>query len=165
MKHAVISCFLFASLLLAGCATGPQYRDYAKTVQPPKEGEGRLWFYRRSVYNGMFNQPMVKVNGVDVAKAQPGCYFFIDRPAGDYEIATSKDADDQARVHVNPGSNTYVKLTLSLHMTWHLKPSPVSDEIGSKEIQDCELLSADGANRDVIEASRKKDSDTKSAAK
>jgi hypothetical protein len=73
---------------MIGCASGPTFTDYAKTLPPLKQGEGRLWFYRNSTW-GTAIQPDVKLNGRAIGAAKPLGFFCVDRPAGDYQIEVS----------------------------------------------------------------------------
>jgi hypothetical protein len=145
--------FLPISLLvlsLVGCATGPRYAQYSATIQPPAQTDGRIWFYRPSKMMGSAVQPHVYVNGVVAGKSQPGCYFYVDRPPGSYEIKCSTEWSDKTIIHVQAGEEKYVRLSLAMGIViGHIVPSEVPTDQGLREIAKCKLITADGANADL----------------
>jgi len=152
MKKIAIRAALAASCLavafLAGCATGPDFKAYGSTLNPPKEGESRIWFYRPSKLMGSVVQPAVNVNGIPVGKAQPGCYFYADRPPGTYEIKCTTEWSDTAHLTVLENQAYYVRLTLLPGVfVGHLLPKVVPEQQGLREIEGCRLITADGMNK------------------
>ena len=149
---AISTIFAIVLLLfvLAGCATGPAYSKYSATIQPPAPTDCRIWFYRPSKMMGSALQPHVYLNGVIVGKSQPGCYFYVDRPAGDYEVKCSTEWASKAVLHVKAGDEKFVRLTLGPGVVvGHIIPSEVDKARGLKEIAKCKLITADGANADL----------------
>ena len=67
------------------CASGPSFAEYSAKQKPPAPGQGRIWFYRPSKIVGVAVQPAVMLNNTKIGKAQPGCFFMVDRAAGSYE--------------------------------------------------------------------------------
>ena len=145
---------LLAALLplatLAGCATGPQFSQYSATIQPPAATDGRIWFYRPSKFLMGAVQPHVFLNDVIVGKAQPGCYFFADRPPGDYEIKCSTEWASKFIVHLEAGDEKFVRLTLGPGVVvGHVIPAEIDKARGLDEIAECKLITADGANAEL----------------
>jgi len=84
-------------------------------------------------------------------KAQNGCFFFVDRMPGDYEILSTSDWKTKITVHLNAGDEKYVRLGYNIGMVaGYIVPVAVSRDAGLKEIQHCNLLTADGANANVL---------------
>src|SRR5260370_25731718 len=112
MKKLVLLASLICTATLVGCATGPDFRTYSSTLTPPKDGESRVWFYRPSKMLGGAVQPIVYVNESDVGDAQPGCFFYADRPAGTYEVKCTTEWPDKAVLTVVQNQVYYVRLTM-----------------------------------------------------
>ncbi|MDE3098215.1 MAG: DUF2846 domain-containing protein [Verrucomicrobiota bacterium] len=146
MNKSVLFAAL-ACIALAGCATGPNFKTYSSTLSQPKNGESRIWFYRPSKVIGFAVQPTVFLNGTPVGKAQPGCFFYADRPPGAYEIQCTTEWADQAHLTVVENRADYVRLSM-LPGVWvyHVLPKVVPEDEALREIQRCHLITADGRN-------------------
>lgn len=151
----LLSC-LVGAWVLAGCATGPAFSDYRPTIPPLASDSARLWFYRPSKTLGGAVQPQVRINGIPAGKAQPRAYFYADRPAGTYEIECRTEWSDKLQVSVVAGEEKFIRLTLLPGVfVGHIKPSEVDREKALREIEDCRLITADGANADLRESDSK----------
>ena len=148
MKNFTQILLISVLATLAGCATGPAFSSYSKTVPPPKSGESRIWFYRPSKMIGFAIQPQVNINNVSVGKAQPGCFFYSDKPEGEYEIKCTTEWSDKLQLTVKQNSVYYVKLTiLPGLLVGHIKPSLVPENKALKDIKGCNLITADGRSK------------------
>src|SRR5713101_2581176 len=96
-------------VLLQGCASGPKFKDYAAKLPQPKQGDGRIWFYRPSKMFAVAVQPSVSLNGQKVGKAQPGGFFYADRPAGNYEVKCTTEWTHKCQLTLAPQSVKYVR--------------------------------------------------------
>jgi hypothetical protein len=146
-----VGCFapIAFVVLVAGCASGPNFKTYSPTVPPPKEGQSRVWFYRPSTMFGTAVQPVVKINDAPLYKAQPGCFFYADEAPGKYEIKCSTEWADKGDLTVVENKTAYIKLEILPGLfVGHILPKQVSEEQGLKEIQGCHLITADGLNKD-----------------
>ena len=148
-KIAKFLACLSVIALIAGCATGPDFKAYTSTLQPPKEGASRVWFYRPSKMIGSAVQPTVYMNDVPVAKAQPGCFFYADKPPGTYELKCSTEWADKAQLTVVENRPAYVRLSLLPGVfVGHILPKVVPQDQALKEMQGCRLITANGMNKD-----------------
>ena len=146
--RAAFAASCLAAAFLAGCATGPDFKAYGSTLNPPAGGESRIWFYRPSKMMGSLVQPQVCINDSPVAKSQPGCFFYADRPPGTYEIKCVTEWSDKAQLTVVENRPSYVRLTLLPGVfVGHILPKVVPEEQGLREIQGCRLITADGMNK------------------
>jgi hypothetical protein len=94
-------------------------------------------------------QPTVYINDAPLAKAQPGCFFYADKPPGTYELKCSTEWADKAQLTVVENCAAYVRLTLLPGVfVGHILPKVVPEEQALKEIQGCRLVTADGMNKD-----------------
>ena len=149
MKKPVLLASLVCVATLVGCATGPDFKTYSSTLTPPKEGESRVWFYRPSKMIGSAVQPTVYINGSPTGKAQPGSFFYADKPTGTYELKCSTEWADKAQLTVVQNQVHYVRLTMLPGVfVGHVLPKVVPEEQGLREIQKCHLITADGMNKD-----------------
>ncbi len=152
MKPKILLSFLLAGLALAGCATGPDFKAYSPTVAPLAQDQGRIWFYRPSKMAGSLVQPSVMLNEEKVGKAQPGCFFYVDRKPGDYEVKCTTEWADKCKLTLAPQETTYVRLGLMVGLfVGHIIPKEVPASEALKELEDCHLITADGANADQIQ--------------
>lgn len=126
---------LFMLLFLAGCAKGPSFSDYASSIPNLKPGEGRIYFYRTAT-GGAAIQPEVKLDGEAVGKSVPKGFFYVDRPAGTYEVSVKTEAAHKVSVPLQAGEVKYVKLKLKIgFLVGRIKPEIVDEIKGSIEIK------------------------------
>src|SRR6266702_3328907 len=106
------SVLLIGSLVVwaTGCATGPSYPEYRATLSPPKEGFGRIWFYRPTVL-GAEVQPVIKLDDKIVGHAVPQGFFEVDVPAGVHQVSASMVWTHSLVVTVSTNNDTYVRFT------------------------------------------------------
>lgn len=132
MRGAMIGAMLLA---MAGCASGPAYKDVKGSFQPLAAGSGRIFFYRIASA-GAAVQPEVKLNGEKVGSAVPKGFFFADRPAGDYEVTTITELKKSLTFHLDPGQTRYVRLNISLGLfVGHVYPELIEESVGKTEIE------------------------------
>jgi hypothetical protein len=149
MKKPILLASLVCVVKLVGCANGPDFKTYSSTLSAPKDGEARVWFYRPSKMMASGVQPIVYVNGTEVGKAQPGCFFYADRPAGTYEVKCKTEWANKTSLTVVQNQVHYIRLTMAPGVfVGHVLPRVVPEEQGMKEIQNCHLITADGRNKD-----------------
>lgn len=98
-----------ATLLIAGCASGPKYSEVAARMPAMKAGEGRIYFYRESSMMGAAVQPDIRLNNEVVGTSKPGGYFYLDRPAGKYVAAASTETEKTASFTLDAGETKYLK--------------------------------------------------------
>src|SRR5215470_15137586 len=100
----IVVVLVVAVAALAGCATsGPKFTEMTTTTgAPAAPGSGRIYFYRTTVL-GAAVQPDVRLNGQVVGSAVPRGFFFVDRPAGNYEVTTSTEVERKLTFTLEPG--------------------------------------------------------------
>ena len=129
MLKALFTIGIFA--LLFACATGPKYEEVQATFPDISPNNGRVFFYRKAVMFGDAIQPEVKMNGQVVGLAQPGGFFFADRPAGDMEVLTSTEVDERLTFTLDEGEVRYVKLSIQMGvLVGRVVPSLVDEPDG-----------------------------------
>ena len=136
---------------MAGCATGPDFKSYSSSVPPVAQNQGRIWFYRPSKLAGAAVQPGVMLNGEKVGKAQPGCFFYADRGPGEYEVKCTTEWSDTCKLTLAAQDTKYVRLGLMVGLfVGHLVPKEMGEADALKELENCRLITADGANADLV---------------
>jgi hypothetical protein len=97
---------------------------------------GRISFYRTALI-GTAVQPDVKLNGEVVGKAVPNGFFYADRPAGNYQVATETEVERKLTFTLEPGQVRYVRLNISMgFFVGHVYGELVDEPKGREEIAD-----------------------------
>ncbi len=136
MKTTLIKILTLVSvLLLSACAAGPTFKDYEANIPALSNDIGRIYVYRPSAF-GAAVKPRVWLNDEEVGQAVSQGFFFVDRPAGDYKIATSTEAKRSLSFTLEPGSERYVRLEVKMGLlVAQIKPVLVENEVGKKQIE------------------------------
>ncbi len=136
---------LTLSLLLAGCASGPSYDEYAGNIDAVDPAKGRIYVYRTATL-GAAIQPAVRLNGSEVGKAKPKGFFYVDVDPGDYTISCSTEAERNLSLNVGAGETRYVRLEVKMGVfAGHIKPVLVDNNAGSSEIKKTKYTGATGS--------------------
>jgi len=147
--HNLVLSAAFCAALLTGCATGPDFYSYSQTAPAVSEGQGRIWFYRPSKGFGAAVQPAVMLNDQKVGKAQPGSFFYADRPPGQYEVKCTTEWTHQCQLTLDTNSVKYVRLGMMIgFFVGHVLPKEVDEATARKELEKCKLITADGAKQE-----------------
>src|SRR5213593_2006168 len=128
---------IVASMLLSACATsGPKFAEMASSIGAPKPDVGRIYFYRTALL-GAAVQPDVRLNGEVVGKAVPNGFFYADRPAGNYQVATETEVERKLTFTLEPGQTRYVRLNIAMgFFVGHVYGELVDEAKGREEIAD-----------------------------
>jgi len=117
-----------------GCASGPSYQSLSSTIQEIPSNQGRVYIYRTTVFGGAI-QPNILLDGQVIGQAKPKGFFYIDRPAGTYQISASTEAKRSLSLNLNPGEEKYVRLEVKMGLVvGHVKPVLVDNAVGKKQI-------------------------------
>lgn len=98
---------IVAAFLMIGCASGPSFNEYSASIPVMDSNTGRIYIYRTSSF-GAAIQPKIPINREVVGSAVPKGFFYIDRPAGNYEISASTEAKRSLTLSLEPGDERYV---------------------------------------------------------
>jgi len=134
LKASLLSALL-ALTVLTGCASGPTFKEYEANI--PKVGSefGRIYFYRTAVLGAALS-PKIRVNDEVVGKSMAQGFMFVDRPAGDYTVATSTEAKRTLSLSLEAGQERYVRMDIKMGLfAGHVKPVLVDNDVGKAEIQ------------------------------
>ena len=128
---------LAIAVIVAGCATsGLKYSDAKGPAAASDPNLGRIYMYRTAIV-GLAVQPEVKINGEVIGRATPKGYFYVDRPAGTYEITTTTEVERKLSLTLDKGQTRYVKLNISFgFFIGHVYPELIDTDAALKDIKD-----------------------------
>lgn len=133
MKHKLLIT-LIAISSLAGCASGPAFQKYSASIPVIPVEQGRIYIYRKNIFATAI-QPKVWLNEQVIGKAIPKGFFFVDRPAGTYQVKTSTEATRTLKFNLQSGEEKYVRLEPKIGaFIGHIKPVLVDSDVGKSEI-------------------------------
>jgi hypothetical protein len=104
--------------MIAGCASGQRYDEISAQIPGLKAGYGRIYFTRAGDFQGAGIQPYIRLNGEVVGTSMPGGFFFVDRPAGDYAVATSTEVENTTTFHPPDCRRDKIYQNISIHGTF-----------------------------------------------
>jgi hypothetical protein len=78
---------LGAALVLSSCASTEAVESQSK---PQDRRQARIYFLRESTMVAVIAAPTIRINGKEVGSLSTGSFFFVDRPAGRYEISVEQ---------------------------------------------------------------------------
>src|SRR5882672_4123795 len=112
--RAVALAAVAAALMLSACATsGLKFSEMGATMAAAQPDTGRIYFYRTALL-GAAVQPEVRLNGEKVGKAVPNGFFYVDRPAGNYQVVTETEVEKKLTFTLDAGQARYVRLNISM---------------------------------------------------
>ncbi|MFC5475044.1 DUF2846 domain-containing protein [Paraherbaspirillum soli] len=121
--------------LLTGCASGVKYSEMASAIPTLKADQGRIYFFRSSSMMGAAIQPEIRLNDEVVGKSQPGGFFFVDRPAGQYRAASSTETEKTLSFSLEAGETKYVRTSVSFGaLVGRVNPTLETPELAGKEL-------------------------------
>jgi hypothetical protein len=148
------------ALALAAMAVQAQAADdrrYA-TLHPNEpaiaEGQGRIYFYREGGIMGAAIQPTIYLNGETTGgRSKPGDYFYVDRPAGSYQVSTTTEKKESLGITLDAGQSVYVKTEMSMgFFAGHLQPVLKDAATAANEIKDCDWFAPKPSEAKPVEA-------------
>jgi hypothetical protein len=128
---------VIVALLLSACATsGPKFTEMGASMPAAATDMGRIYFYRTTAL-GAAVQPDVRLNGEVIGKAVPNGFFYADRPAGNYQVATETEVERRLTFTLEPGQIRYVRLNIAMgFFVGHVYGELVDEAKGREEIAD-----------------------------
>lgn len=137
LRNALLAC---SFVLVAGCASGPRFRDAPPSLAPSSGPTGRVFFYRTTTF-GAGLRPKVRLNGENVGRSVARGVFYVDRPAGDYEVAVSTEVTRKVAFTLAPGDVKYVRFTVHFGiLVGHVIPELVDPDQAATEIANLHLV-------------------------
>jgi len=122
---------LITVIFLTSCASGLKYDEFITTIPDLNPDTGRIYFYRIEPIPLLY-QPVVKLNGEKIGYAVPLGFFYVDRPAGSYEI----EVDGKLSLFLEGNQTRYVRLKHGLgFLTDRFIPELVEESEGLTNIE------------------------------
>ena len=136
MKAIISALVLLGTLVLGGCASGPQFDKAEGTIAPLAAGKGRVFIYRSSAVGGLI-QPDVKLNGVVVGSATPHGVFYVDKDPGNISIVIGTEVEKTLTFTLGAGEVRYVKCGVNMGiLAARIIPELVDPADAKKEMSD-----------------------------
>lgn len=144
---------LCAAFLLAGCASGPNYRPETA----PAADRALVYVYRPQAMPLWMRTAAISINGKSIGNLPNGSYLTVELPVGEYEIVQSWSnwlGDYSAmtkprtmKLATKPGEVHFVEFALSqrsqypyIITSWNIGEVPSSQ--GAEAIQQCKRQNA-----------------------
>lgn len=141
---SLISASIFVLFTMAGCTSGTTYDDYSSRPQPDSSYDGRVYVYRPTTV-GPGIRPTVRLDGEPVGRALAQEFFYLDLPAGDYEISAAKNTKRILSFRLKVGEVKYVRLEMKIgNASWQATPVLVDAEVAKEELKKTEYSGSSG---------------------
>lgn len=142
MNKNVMAAMLI-SLSLGACASGREFAEVAPSIPKLNPQNGRIYFYRNNDYPGWAVQPSIHLNDEIVGKSQPGGFFYVDKPEGNYRVATTTEVTNTVSFHLAKNETKYVKTGIGFgFVVGRVKPEIVYPEQGRSDLNDLKYIGA-----------------------
>ena len=136
-KLQFVLLLLLAAVTLSACASGAKFTEVNPNLVSESPDMGRIFFYRPSSL-GAALQPDVMLNNEKIGKAISWGFFYIDRPAGNYQCVTSTEVKRKLSFILEPGQTRYVRFSVSFgFFVGHVYGELVDNTVGLNEIKEC----------------------------
>ncbi len=136
---------LLVLLSIFGCASDPTFDEYARSMPPVPADDGRIYIYRITKVGDAI-RPSVRIDGEPVARAIPNGFFYLDLPAGEYEISAARNTENVLPVRLETGDEKYVRLDVTIGIaSWQFTPMLVSADVANKEMKNTAYTGEKGA--------------------
>lgn len=143
-QFRLFACCLIA-LTLSACASGIKFTEMNPAITPKDADSGRIFFYRTTIM-GAALKPDIRLNGTKVGDSVAQGFFYVDRPAGNYEIVTSTEVDRKVSFVLEKGQTRYVRFSVSMgFFVGHVYGELVDPAVGLEEIKECKYTGGDGS--------------------
>ncbi|WP_293801935.1 DUF2846 domain-containing protein [uncultured Bosea sp.] len=138
-----VAAAMLVSLSLGACATGREFAEVSSSIPKLNPQNGRIYFYRNNDLPGWAVQPNIHLNDEVVGKSQPGGFFYVDKPEGDYRVSTTTEVTNTVNFHLARNETKYVKTAIGLGIfIGRIKPEVVYPEQGRSDLTDMKFIGA-----------------------
>jgi hypothetical protein len=96
--------------VVAGCATGPEYKDIGSEIAPIEEGKGRVYVYRPQL--SFLYVGSVTLNGEPVRVPAAGGFVYVDKTPGNYKVDVHAVTDESTIFQLDAGKEVYIRITV-----------------------------------------------------
>ena len=137
---------LLVLLSISGCASDPMFDEFARSMPPVPADDGRIYIYRITTVGDVI-RPSVRIDGEPVARTIPNGFFYVDLPAGEYEISAARNTENVLPVRLETGDEKYVRLDVTIGIaSWLITPMLVSADVANKEMKNTAYTGETGAS-------------------
>lgn len=137
MKRFLLSTCVLATLLLTGCASGPQFEG----LEEPNSEESIIYYLREANFSGGGVFYTIYENGEPVTQLYNGGYYPHHTEPGDKHIEATTEATSELYLTAEKGKRHYVYGDVSLGLLiGRPKLLEVDEETALKYLKNCKLL-------------------------
>ncbi|THB70374.1 MAG: DUF2846 domain-containing protein [Gammaproteobacteria bacterium] len=137
LKKITGLCFITAFVLLTGCASGPSYQTFQKTLKPLSADQGRIYFTRLDTMFGAAVTSDIKLNDEVVGASVSGGFFFIDREPGSYIVSTSTEVERNLQFVLEANQTAYIETEVGMGlMVGRIYPKLIPEIQAMKQIKE-----------------------------
>lgn len=137
MKRFAFSTCILATLLLSGCASGPQFAG----LEEPNPDESIIYYLRakRVAGSGVFYT--IHENGKPITKLYNGGYYPHHTEPGDKHIEATTESTSELYLTAEKGKRHYVYGDISMgFFVGRPKLQEIDEETALTYLKDCKLL-------------------------
>ncbi|MDB5806841.1 MAG: uncharacterized protein JWN73_4163 [Betaproteobacteria bacterium] len=140
LRRVFLVCLLAT---LGACASGPKFNEVKSAIPAMSADQGRIYVYRPGSMVGAAIQPEVLLNGEKVGESKPGGFFYIDRPAGNYEVACSTEVERKVGFVLEKGQVRYIKTSIGMgFLVGRVHPELMDPTEGQTELETTSYIGA-----------------------
>ena len=132
---SLISASILILLTFAACTSNPTYDEVSSRPRTESQYDGRIYVYRLTTV-GTSIRPTVRLDGEPVGRAIPDEFFYLDLPAGDYEISAAKNTERILPFRLKVGEEKYIRVDMKIGAAlWQVTPVLVDAEVARNELK------------------------------
>ena len=102
--------FVLLIVLVAGCASGPEYKDIGSGITPIEPGSGRIYVYRPQL--SFLYVGAVTLNGEEIRVPAAGGFVFVDKEPGEYEVLVDAITDESTTFELEAEKEVFIRITV-----------------------------------------------------
>jgi hypothetical protein len=127
-------------VIVAGCATGPDYKDIGAEIEPVEAGKGRIYVYRPQL--SFLYVGAVTLNSEPVRVPSAGGFVYVDKAPGDYKVEVDAVTDESTTFELEAGKEVYVRITVDPggYFLYTITPQITDRETAIKEMQELNYM-------------------------
>jgi hypothetical protein len=140
MVNMRIGALVLSVAILSGCASGVKFADMNPELSSADPNEGRIFIYRKTTL-GAAVKPKIRLNEEVVGVSTARGFIFVDRPAGDYVVATSTEVKRNLSFVLEPSQTRYVRQKVNMgFFVGHVYSELVEEEEALKDLESCKYI-------------------------
>ncbi len=143
MLPRILSMTVVVAFLVGCAATGPKPSEVKASFPELAADQGRIYFYRTKSIFGAAVTAEIRLSGEAVGRSTRGSFFYADRPAGNYEVASSTETEKKVTFVLEAGETKYIRTYVGLGLiVGRIIPELVNTEEAEKDMAELAYVGA-----------------------